>query len=185
VFASLGELLALAMVACTVAGCGDSGEPEWLITTPDTVVLYSLSRAEHFGMPSGFDMVYSRRVVIEGESETGNWDLAVFDDTGSFHIFMPGAFAGLDSTSSIIRVEGTPFDGLAEAPRTGYDSAGLAIDANGLYVVRTRTVTDAYGNACHYFGKLEPVEIDGTNGTLTFRYLSNPNCSSRALTPPD
>jgi hypothetical protein len=33
----------------------------------------------------------------------------------------------------------TPFAALTEAPRTGYDSAGIAIDAGAVYIVRTRT----------------------------------------------
>jgi hypothetical protein len=171
-------------VLCIPLGCGDPGEPEWFITTPDTVLLYSLSRAEHFGMPSAFDMISGRRVVVESEAETGHWDFAILDAVDGFAFAMPGAFPGLDASSSIVSISATPFDALTEAPRTGYDSVGSTLDSGLVYVVRTRTVTDGAGNSCHYYGKLEPVEIDGILGTLLFRYLANPNCNSRGLVPP-
>jgi hypothetical protein len=170
---------------CTPLGCDDSSEPEWFNTAPDTVLLYSLARAEHFGMPSAFDMIYARRVVVEAEGETGSWDFAVLDGVDGFSFVMPGAFPGLAATSSIMTANGTPFDALTEAPRTGYDSLGIALDAGAVYIVRTRTVTDASGNSCHYYGKLEPVEIDAILGTLLFRHLTNPTCNSRGLSPPE
>jgi hypothetical protein len=166
-------------------GCDDPGEPEWFSTTPDTVLLYSLSRTEHFGLPSAFDMIYARRVVVESEEETGNWDFAVLDGVDGFSFIMPGAFPGLSASSSIMTASGTPFDALIEAPRTGYDSVGITLDSGSAYIVRTRTITDGSGNSCHYYGKLEPVELDTLLGTLLFRYLANPNCNSRALVAPD
>lgn len=177
--------MVIAAAGGLLAACDDTTGIDWSYFEPDTVLLYSLSDAGYFGMPSAYDFVYGGSVVVEFGGASG-WDIAVVDDdAGGFSFLMPGAIQGYPPTSSILAVEDTPFDSLERAPTEGYDSTSIAVDPAAVYIVRTRSTVDAYGNTCRYYAKLEPVAMDSLDATLTFRYLANPNCNSRGLVPAD
>lgn len=167
-----------------LAACDDITGLDWSYVVPDTVLLYSLSNADYFGMPSAYDFIFGGRVIVELDA-THNWDLAVANEQAAFSFLMPGALEGAAPTSSIIAIEDTPFDAIESAPAEGYDSTRVAVDPTVVYVVRTRSIVDVSGITCRYYAKLEPVVIDTTAATLTFRYLANPNCNSRTLIPGD
>ena len=60
----------------------------------------------------------------------------------------------------------------------------VPVSKGNIYVIRTGQSVGAYGTACVYYAKLEPVEIDPTDGTFVFAFDSSPVCNDRRLIPP-
>ena len=72
------------LVVLIVAACDDPFGPAFWDATPDTVVLYSASRAEFIGRPSAVDItsIPVAALPIESPAITGNWDFALTDLNG-------------------------------------------------------------------------------------------------------
>lgn len=180
--------LAAMLGPAVLAGCDDSIGPRPWSLIPDTVTLYSLSRPEHFGLPSAYDFSAfsaggAHAVVVEAPGSTGQWDIVVIDGATELELAPAGMFEGIAATPAMALITGQTFEELAKAPRdeSAYNDSTPVSAAPGLiYVVRSRQVS-----SCVFYAKIEMLEQDFTVGTLTFRRMSNINCNDRSLIPPD
>lgn len=175
--------LTLIIAAQALAACDNPYDIDWSYAVPDTVTLYSLSRGEYVGYPSVFDFVGGFTWAIEAIDIAGGWDLGFVEDKAGASFLMAGAIDGYPPQAMMQAMPGYSFDELVRAPAAGYDSALVALHIGTVYALRTRNVTDGYGNTCRYAAKLEPLELDTVRGILRFHYLRNPNCGSRDLVP--
>ena len=179
--ALLGSAYALAS-----AGCGDNPFAINWEVSPDTALVYSLSRPE-LNLPSAYDLVETNAILIHAANATGIWDFALDDRDGGLVLLPPGVF-GIASTAQITSLGRVPFDGVTRAPTdtTLYVSdQPVRMELGTVYAVRTHRGPGAgpFGETCFFYAKLEPLVIDVVNGSLTFRFDRNPICSDPALVP--
>lgn len=185
---SWSSVLPAAAVALLVGLVACNNNPYQLnwIDTPDTVTLYSLARAE-FNLPSGFGFYRANAVNIETPGATGSWDVALDTRNGELVLLPPGAL-GVSARAAITALPGLTLDDVTKAPSDTlvYDGdSPVPVEQGTVYVVRTNRQAGSFGQTCVYYAKVEPVEIDVPNGTLTFRYVSSPVCNSLDLIPPN
>jgi hypothetical protein len=171
----------IATATAFIAGCDDDLGIERVAVVQDTVVLYSLARADRVGLPSAFDFFYLQAMRVEHASATGNWDVALSESNGRFVLVPPGVFTGLDLRAGIASAGGTAFENLTEAP--GEDAAyvreqTVPLQEGVAYVVRSRRL-----DACSVYAKLRLLQQDVVEGSVRFEYLANPNCGDRGLSP--
>lgn len=184
VFASLA--LSAALVA---SACGDDtlGVAHW-DEVVDTVTLYTVDRPEYQGLVSAYDMVNGVPKRVEDRGVTGVWDFALTGGDGSPLGLTPtGALLDVASTAGLSARDPMPFDSLRVAPRDSADyvrDAAVEVATGDLFALRSR-VTFVGGSSCVHFGKLEVLEVDQAEGTLTFRAMANPLCNDRKLYPPE
>lgn len=176
---------AFAVVA--LGACEDDpfGFNDWT-ESPDTAFLYSLARPE-LNLPSAFNLNARQRIRVEAAGSTGTWDFLVNTEGGRIVLVTPTA-VGLDTRAAIAPIADETFESIRTAPAdtAAYTRAEpVPMSVGQLYVIRTNQQTGTFGQACIYYGKLEPLEIDVAGGTFRFRYDSNPVCNSRALVPPE
>lgn len=175
-------LVALATTACQDEP--DFGLDEWEAEV-DTVTLYTVDRAEYQGLPSAYDIRGRRTVRVEDGSATGNWDFALTGGANGQPLTLTplGAFFRVASQAGIATVDDRTFEELENAPA---DTAAYVVDTTVtaadevVYVIRSRLSSN-----CSNFAKVDPLAIDATAGTLTFRVTANPLCNDRALVPPE
>lgn len=173
--------LPIAAVALTAA-CDDPYNIDWSFAEPDTVTLYSLSRAEYVRFPSVYDFVTGYAGAIEDDGMIGFWDLGFVETDGDADFLLPGGWAGLRPQAVMRPIPGYAWEDVVQAPTAGYDSASVRLHTGLVYVLRTRSY-DSGGATCYHYAKVEPVELDVDRGILRFRYMVNPNCGSRRLVP--
>lgn len=180
-----GLVALVATLTVASAGCKSNplGTTNWSGAVPDTVELYSLSRPGYLGLPSGYDFIGISTVVIEKPSETGNWDVALAEDSTGLVFLLPEAFSYVSNGARMLPVTGVPFDSVKTAPKATYDSTIVPISLDKVYVLQSRTSSDIYGTPCVYYSKIQPLVVDTAAGTLKFMYLSNPNCNDPGLKP--
>ena len=89
-----------------------------------------------------------------------------------------------EDSDSGLQLVGQTFDGLESAPEGGYEQVEpVPIQVGDVLAMRSRR-DPAFGNVrCRRFAKMEVLELDGTEGTMSFRFLVNPNCEKRTLVP--
>ena len=177
--------VALAVLAVSLAACGDDPFAFNWSDVPDTTRIYSLDRPE-LNISSGFSFYEGVPVVIEDATSTGFWDLALDTQGGSLVLLPPGAL-GIDGRARIAALPSTPYADVAEAP--GDTLVYVANDpvpvvAGTTYVIRTNLRPGSFSATCSYYAKMEPLVIDAVGGSLTFRYITSPICNSRDLVPP-
>ena len=164
------------VTAVLAAGCDDTLLVT-LPTVPDSVLLHSITSGWTNSV-NGFDLAYGLPVVIEAAGATGTWDVALGRSDGALALMPPGAF-GIASNVAVAAMDGSTFGDVAEAPA---DSALYVADEpvvltlGGVYVVRTRQVSDIYGSTCSLYAKVEAVELDDASERALFAYLTNPVC---------
>jgi len=177
-----------AMVAMGLAGAAACGDDPFKIDwteSPDTVLLYTLSRPE-LNLPSGFDFYNRSKVIIEQPDATGNWDMAVDTRTGRVVLLPPGAL-GVNSKAQVAALPGRTFEDVTEAPAdTALYTARspVPVEMGTIYVWRTRQSYGSFGSVCTYYAKMEPLVINAAAGTLSFVFDSSPVCNDRSLIPP-
>lgn len=174
-----GPISGLLFLALTLPGGGcDAYEPT-AFPVGDTVVLYSLARAEYIGERSGFDFIAPQAVRIEQAklSPPGDFDIAFSELDGAFVLLPAGAFEGLNVTPGIaVDSSGVLFEQYHRAPSEGYiteEPVPLRMDV--IYAVRTRSQS-----GCSRYGKLEVLDLD-PEGILEFRFLRNSLCNDRGI----
>lgn len=178
---SLLGLLALASILPT-ASC-ESFEPT-RFPVGDTVVLYSLARAEHIGQVSAYDFIAPVAVVVERpkapESFT-DFDVAFSELDGEFVMLPAGMFESFGIEPGIaVDTSGASFEEITRAPSSGYETdTAVPLREGPIYLVRTRS-----RNACSRYGKFEVLDLDD-DGILEFRFLRNNLCNDRVLTAAD
>jgi len=176
-----------AVALASLAACGDNFGPQFWDPTPDSTVIYSLSRPEYLGMPSAYDIVSLRRVVIEVAGETGNWDFALGEDAGSFKLYPSGTFPGITSRAAIATTTAATLEELTRAPgdTAAYSREPVAINVGTVYAVRSRTAScSGFGSGTHY-GKFQVLSIDAAAGMVQLAAVRNPYCNNRDLIPPE
>jgi len=182
-----GILTALVVAVPAVVGaCGDDPFQINWVSSPDTVLIYSLARPE-LNLAAGFDFHDGELVRVEGPQSTGSWDLAV-DTRGGEMVFLPPGALGVSSRARITTLPGMSFLEVTEAPSDTLvyvaDEA-VPIRMGTIYVVRTGRSAGVFSSSCVYYAKLEPLVIDPEGGTLSFVFEDSPVCNSLRLIPPD
>jgi hypothetical protein len=175
----------LLATALGTAACDSGFGPIVWDSTPDTSVIYSLSRPDLLGEPSAYDFAFLRRVEIESPVETGQWDMVLAEEGGGFVFIPSSAFSGLSTRSGLGIVEGTTLDDLTKAPgdTAFYHRAAVPVVQGAVYVVRTRTTSCyPYGSGAMY-GKFEVLSIDMAAGAVKLAAVRNPYCNNRDLVP--
>lgn len=176
------------MVAMGLAGAAACGDDPFKIDwteSPDTVLLYTLSRPE-LNLPSGFDFYNRTTVIIEQPDATGNWDMAVDTRAGRVVLLPPGAL-GVSSKAQVAALPGRTLRDVTEAPAdtTLYSARSpVPVQMGTVYVWRTRQAYGSFGSVCVYYAKMEPLVINAAAGTLSFAFDSSPVCNDRSLIPP-
>ncbi len=178
-----GPLIGLLILVSILpsAGC-DSVEPT-MFPVGDTVVLYSLARAEYIGHASAFDFRTPQAVVVERPkgADFADFDVAFSEVDGDFVLLPAGLFESFGTEPGIaVDESGVLFEELSRAPSEGYiTDAAVPLREGPVYVIRTRS-----RNACSQYAKMEVLELD-PDGILEFRFLRNNLCNDRALEPAD
>lgn len=179
------RFLLILLAAIPAAACDDNLNLVPWDATPDTVALYTISRTDYIGLPSGYDMANLRIVVVEDPATTGNWDF-VLSGTTQLELIPAPAFEGQAALrAAIAPISGTSFEALKEAPSDTalFTRQAVPIREGGVYVIRTRRVACGFGQAVHY-GKIQVVSIDPARGTARFAVVLNPYCNDRSFVPP-
>lgn len=181
---SAGTLLVL---GCAVlAACDDGLGPGSWDATPDTTVIYSLSRSDLIGEPSAYDFVQLRRVVVEATGSTGGWDAALAEQNGAFVLMPSGKFPGINSRAAIAATTNPTLESLREAPgdTAQYSREPVVLVEGAVYAARSRR------SACFTFGtgifyaKFQVISLDPLAGSAELAVVRNPFCNNRALVPP-
>ena len=165
-----------------LSACGNPAEPA-LIPIPDEARearLVDVSTGE-LADPSAFDVITAEAVRTD---QSSGWDfLFQVAEGGSTVLWPRGAVTGEDLDAGL-KASTLTFDGLREAPEAGYTNLeSVPVAVGDVFAVQSRR-DPAYGSArCRRFAKLEVLEIDVDEGTISFRHLVNPNCEKRKLVP--
>jgi len=178
-------LVAVASLAL-LSACNDDPFAFAWDDEPNTVLLYSLARPE-LNLVSAFNFFQGTPVRIEAPDATGLWDVAVDTRNDEIVLLPPGAL-GVIGEARITTLENRTLEDVVEAPSDTLvyvASEPVPVEMGNVYVVRTNRSAGSFGRSCVYYGKFEPVVIDPVGGTLTFREVTNPICSSRDLVPPN
>lgn len=152
---------------------------------PLEAVLYSLDR-EEFNRPAGFNMLEGRAIIVESAQSSGAWDFALDRQGGQLFLLSP-RLLGLQSRAGIAEIPNTRYEDVREAPS---DTAQyvrdrpIRVNPGSIYVVRTHEQLGSFGMVCVYYGKVEPLEINGATGVLRFKHDTSPDCNNRSLVPP-
>ena len=178
-------LILLAVVG--LSACEDEfGLQPW-DATPQDISLFSLSRSDLLGLPSGYDFVNRRVVEVEQPGAGGNWDVALAGTGTQLQLIPAGAFEGqAASRVGIAPITGTTYEQLNEAPgdTARYLKGPVNVALGGIYVVRTRRAPCGFGSGVK-FGKIKAVAVDAEAGTATFSVVVNPYCNDRSFVPPE
>lgn len=181
----ISSLLCTVAAALAAAGCGNALGPQEWTPTPDTVTLFSVSRPDYTGLPSGLDFVIGQTVPIEASTATG-FDVVLAQQDGNF-VFLPeDALVGVTTGAGVSPVTGTSFDALQEAPSdtSAYVHAtAVPLQVGGIYVVRSRQSTCGYVTG-QWYAKVQALSVDQADGTAQFQFVRNPYCNDRNLLPP-
>ncbi|MFV2006501.1 MAG: hypothetical protein ACC667_03600 [Longimicrobiales bacterium] len=158
-------------------------------SSPDTAIVYSLSLPE-LNLPTAYDLVFVRQVMIQNAGATGTWDFALDNRGNGLALLPPGVF-GITSTAQITSLgSGLRFEDVTRAPTdtTLYVSdEPVMMELGNVYALRThrRAGAGPFSETCFFYAKLEPLVIDVENGILTFVFDRNPFCSDPDLVPKD
>jgi hypothetical protein len=176
------------LVAASLAACDDAFGPRFWDPTPDTVEIYSVSRAELFGFPSAYDIVQLRSVLVESPAATGQWDFLLAEENGEFLLVPAGAFGGIVSRAGIASVTADSLGGIDNAPSDSarFSTQPVVIRPGAFYVLRTRreTCEGGFGSGVRY-GKMHALSVDAARGVFRFAIVRNPFCNDRSLIPPE
>lgn len=176
----------IVLAAAVFTACDDSLDLGTWDATPDTVALYSLSRPDLLGFPSGYDFANRRVIEVEQPGATDNWDVALAQQDNALQLVPAGAFQGQTSRAGIATITGQPFDAVTEAPSdtARFSAQPVTLQPGGVYVIRTRRVVCGFGTAVHY-AKIQAVTVDPADGIATFAVVANPFCNDRSFIPPE
>jgi hypothetical protein len=170
---------ALAVSALVAAGCGNSG---LLAPVADSASVATLAdfRTSDLGSPSAFDILAGRAVRTD---ITSGWDFLYYvQPDGTMELRPRDMVLGGTSSQGIQEVTES-FDQLTEAPSGGYTTdTPVQVSQGDVLAVVSRSDPN-FAVQCRYFMKMEITSVDTAAGTLTFRYLTNPNCEQRILAP--
>ena len=183
----LKRLVPLAVLM--VAACDDPFGPAVWDATPDTILIYSASRAEYLGRGSAIDIasVPVGVLPLEAPAVTGNWDFTLTDVEGGLALAPASAFQGLESRARVGVLPNRELEDVTEAPRdtTAFGVEPVLLREGDVYIVRSRRASCGGASSGSRYAKLRPVAIDVAAGTLSFEIVRNPFCDNRSFVPPE
>ncbi len=170
---------ALAVAAVLASGCSNSG---LLAPVPDSASEATLSdyRSAPLGSPSAFDVLSGLPIRTE---VTSGWDFLFYVTPGGTMQLRPRDMVVGGTSGQGLQKVTQSFTGLTEAPSSGYvTDKAVAVTTGDVLAVVSRSDPN-YSVQCRYYMKMKVLSINKTAGTLTFRWLANPNCEQRLLVP--
>jgi len=176
----------VAALAVALTACGDDPFAFPWSDTPDTAKIYSLQRPE-LNIATAFGFYDGVGVAIESPNATGLWDAALDTRDGELVLLPPGAL-GVTSQARIATLPDMALADVTEAPGNADQYTAddpVTLVAGTVYVVKTSARPGSFGYTCSYYSKMEPIDIDLAEESLTFRYVTNPICNNRDLVPPN
>ncbi len=176
----------LPLAVLAIAACNDSTSPTAWSDLPDTVTLYSASRTNLIGRPSGFDFTTPRSVVVESATEAQGFDMLLTDQSGAFSLVPSGAVLANSNRAGIAPVIADSLHAIRQAPTdTAQFKQNVAVPVHpgDFFVVRSRRVTCILTTGS-YYAKLQILSVNPDSGTLRFAYARNPYCGDTSLVPP-
>ena len=165
-----------------LAACGDPNElpPATQPSFVDTLDLWALS-----GTP-----VWQPSAFLVAENRTARLDQTTVPDIGfeirpdGQAVLMPAVLMGSPGSGGInpgLQRTTTPFDSIDLAATENYTTLDTVHVAPGdVFYIRGRLIQSCFTGTPIY-GKLEAIEIDDIERTLTFRVLVNRNCGYKSL----
>lgn len=181
------RLFLLLFAAFTAAACDDDfGVQPWN-ATPDTVTLFSLSRTDLIGFPSGYDFTARRIVEIEAPGAGGSWDVALAGTSAQLFLIPASAFQGQGALrTAIAPITNLTFAAVEEAPgdTARYTREAVPLVNGGVYVVRSRRIACGFGSG-QFYAKIHAVNVDPAAGSAKFAVVVNPYCNDRSFVPPE
>jgi hypothetical protein len=54
-----------------------------------------------------------------------------------------------------------------------------------VYAIRTNRRVGNFGSSCVYYGKITPITLDATAGSMEFQFVTSPICNNRDLVSPN
>jgi hypothetical protein len=176
-------VLAAGLVVLTA--CGDPlGSNLNTATFADTLVVYSLS-----GTPPAYPTAFSSisRFVTRADASF-SFDIVFDMDTTGRTLIYPlklvgGGYAGTRAVG-LQKLTGT-FDALVQAPSTGYQTDSVVVLAKGeaLVMAVTSGSCSIYNPSQTLYTKLVVDSANTVSRQIYFRYVQDPNCGYRSLTP--
>ena len=168
------------------AGCSDPVRPTPWLAIPDTVVLYSASRAEYTGMPSAYDFFRNESRRIEAPGNTGNWDAVLLEQGGSLVLAPADILPNVSSRAALAEVTATSLADIERAPSdtAQFKRTPVAVSAGKFFVARSRRDQCGFAGGSRY-SKLKIISTDPAAGTIQFEVIHNPTCEDRSLIPPE
>lgn len=176
---SFVPLLAGVVLSVALVGCEDplSSRRAPVPDEPSEATLVSLQDGT-LRDESAFDVTGPDPVRTD---QTSEWDFAVRRGEGGGLEFAPrNLILGTSSAAGLQRSD-FAFGEVTEAPQDGYVSdEPVPVETGQVYVARSRR-DPSVALSCFRFMKMEVLSVDDAAGTVTFRYLGNPNCGRRTL----
>lgn len=171
------------------AGCDDStGTNVAAVILTDTVEL-AAPLAQNDGLPTALDISRSAGGGVIGgryperSRDATQWDFAVRLQNGEL-VLVPARVIGLTNTRSAITpaLEGETFESVEEAPvQSAFNpETTVAMRTGSVYGVRSRP-TNCGGFTGEFYGKIQPLDVDVTNGRLRLQIVTNGMCEDVRL----
>lgn len=170
----ISRILLVALAGGALAACEDPLAPTLrpVPDEPSETTLYDF-RTSELRQVSAFDVVSASAVRTD---QTSGWDFLLALEDGAFR-FEPRGVVLEESSSAGLQRMSTTFEGLSMAPEDGYVTDGpVPLEEGAVYAARSRQQ-----GACLSFLKLEVLAVDAGAGSVSVRYLGNPNCGRRTL----
>ena len=175
----LGLLCLLPLLAS--AGCDDPFEAlrQPVSEVPGEATLVDF-REGPLREPSAFDLIFGIPVRVD---QTSGWDfLFAIAEDGTATLLPVEAAVGTRSEAGLLPVD-TPFEQLRRVPASGYIRDAPVPIAEGDVLAAVSRPEPGQAFLCRHFGKLEILDIELPERTVTFRFLVNPNCEIRDIIP--
>lgn len=169
----------LVLSALAAGGCGSSG---LLAPVADSASVATLSdfRTSPLGSPSAFDVLSGTAVRTD---LTSGWDFLYYiTPDGTMQLRPRDMVLGGISGQGIQKVTQT-FEKLTEDPSGGYTTDSPVTVSKGDVLAVVSRSNPNFAVQCRYFMKMEITAVNTSAGTITFRYLTNPNCEQRIVAP--
>lgn len=173
--------LLLAVVVAVAAACGDATGPGFgpVPEEPGESTVFDF-RTSSVRDPSAFDAIAGGPARTDQSSQ---WDyiFAVRED-GTAEL-RPRA-AVLDERSDAgLQTLDRSFSDVVRVPEEGYVTEAPVEVEEGMVLAGRSRQDPGFGIRCPHFLKLEVLELDRSDGTITLRHLVNPACGRRNVAP--
>lgn len=169
-----------------LGACEDPFAAQPWDATPDTLTLYSASRAEYTGLRSALDLWNIATVPIEVQGATGQWDFLLTEEGGQLVLISANVVPNLESRAAIATTDATTLEELTRASGESEDYVRTAVPLRlgAIYVARSRRLSCGFVSGSRY-GKMKVTALDAARGIVELAVVRNPYCDDRDLVPPE